>query len=244
MKHIKYIFATLLLVLLGQRAAADNKLVVNDLTAMAASTELTVSLENSDDIVGVQFDITLPEGTTIVEEPTLSNRASDHVAAVRPVDGSAQQFRVLVFSPSGNAFTGNNGEILTLPIVLSTNLVKDSEHDVTLDNVIIGKADGSNATTGTTPGKITIGAQFRTIFNLNVGVSPSNSGSLNRSSSEFELGSSIYMNAYANTDFQFVNWTENGRVVSTNQSFYYTMPAYDVQLIANFAFCTRSDEDL
>ncbi len=243
MKHIKYIFATLLLVLLGQRAAADNKLVVNDLTAMAASTELTVSLENSDDIVGVQFDITLPEGTTIVEEPTLSNRASDHVAAVRPVDGSAQQFRVLVFSPSGNAFTGNNGEILTLPIVLSTNLVKDSEHDVTLDNVIIGKADGSNATTGTTPGKITIGAQFRTIFNLNVGVSPSNSGSLNRSSSEFELGSSIYMNAYANTDFQFVNWTENGRVVSTNQSFYYTMPAYDVQLIANFAFKPGNPND-
>lgn len=73
-------------------------------------------------------------------------------------------------------------------------------------------------------------------FNLNVGVSPANSGSLNRSSGEFDLGTSIYMNASAKTDYQFVNWTENGSEVSTNRSFYYTMPAYDVELIANFVF--------
>lgn len=236
MKRIRYIFATLLLILLSQQTVADNQLIVNNLTAMAASTNLSVSLENSDDIVGLQFDIALPEGTTIVSDPILSNRSTDHVATVRAAEGSSQQFHVLIYSPQNNAFTGNSGEIITMPIVLPIELAMDSEFDVTLDNVIIGKADGSNVVTGTTSGKITIGAQFRTIFNLNVGVLPANSGSINRSSQDYEVGNSIYMNAYTHTDFQFVNWTENGRVVSTSRSFYYTMPAYDVQLIANFAF--------
>ena len=48
------------------------------------------------------------------------------------------------------------------------------------------------------------------------------------------VGSDIWLEAYENPDGQFVNWTENGVEISTDMSFNYTMPDYDVTLVANF----------
>ena len=55
------------------------------------------------------------------------------------------------------------------------------------------------------------------------------------------VGSDIWLEAYENPDGQFVNWTENGVEISTDMSFNYTMPDYDVTLVANFQ--ARSQEE-
>lgn len=52
---------------------------------------------------------------------------------------------------------------------------------------------------------------------------------------EYTAGTEVAILATANTDYEFVNWTNtHGDVVSTEASFNYTMPANDETLTANF----------
>ena len=67
---------------------------------------------------------------------------------------------------------------------------------------------------------------------------PSGGGYFNtESGNSYAEGSSVYLRAYSNQWYTFQNWTdENGEVVSTQQSFYYTMPKSDKTLTANFSY--------
>lgn len=50
-------------------------------------------------------------------------------------------------------------------------------------------------------------------------------------------GSSVYLCAYSNQWYSFENWTdENGEVISTSNSFNYTMPSKDNTLTANYSY--------
>ncbi len=76
--------------------------------------------------------------------------------------------------------------------------------------------------------------QYRAIY---VGVSPDNSGSFNiTSGNRYEIGSSVELRAYNNTNFSFKNWTEDGEVISTSASFNYVMKDADAHLVANFVY--------
>lgn len=68
-------------------------------------------------------------------------------------------------------------------------------------------------------------------------VSPKNSGSLNiNSGNKYEVGSSISLQAYNNSNFSFKNWTEDGVVLSTSPSFKYTIKEKDAHIVANFEY--------
>lgn len=58
----------------------------------------------------------------------------------------------------------------------------------------------------------------------------------NPSGNQLVAGTNIYLNANPNTGYRFRCWMEDGKVVSTSQWHYYTMPAKDVELKAVFAF--------
>ena len=49
-------------------------------------------------------------------------------------------------------------------------------------------------------------------------------------------GNKIWLYAYAYNGYRFKHWTANGGVISTEQYFYYTMPAHDVNIVAVFEF--------
>lgn len=67
--------------------------------------------------------------------------------------------------------------------------------------------------------------------------SPSEGGSFNISTgNRYEVGSSIYLRAYSNSNFTFKNWTENGEIISTSASFNYVMKEGDPKLVANFSY--------
>ena len=54
---------------------------------------------------------------------------------------------------------------------------------------------------------------------LNLSVLPAGSGSFNISSgNKYEVGAAVSLRAYNNSNFSFVNWTENGTAVSTEAS--------------------------
>lgn len=64
---------------------------------------------------------------------------------------------------------------------------------------------------------------------------PAGSGTL-LGSSWYPPGEQVLVNATAEDDYEFVNWTyDNGEVVSEEAAFFFTMPDEDVILIANFA---------
>lgn len=49
-------------------------------------------------------------------------------------------------------------------------------------------------------------------------------------------GNKIWLYAYSYSGYRFKHWLANGGIVSTEQEFYYTMPAHDVDIVAVFEF--------
>ena len=54
------------------------------------------------------------------------------------------------------------------------------------------------------------------------------------SNTNHRSGEDLYVQATARTGYQFVNWTSNGTVVSTNPTYNFTMPSSAYSLVANF----------
>lgn len=74
--------------------------------------------------------------------------------------------------------------------------------------------------------------------------SPAGCGYFNISSgNKYEVGGSVNLCAYNNSNFKFVNWTENGKIISTAQSFYYEVKEYDSKLIANFEYSPSNPQE-
>jgi hypothetical protein len=87
---------------------------------------------------------------------------------------------------------------------------------------------------------ITLVANFEMTTNMNVinlSANPTNGGTTSGSGT-FENGSSVTVTATANTGFTFLNWTQNGNIVSTSASYTFTLTA-DITLVANFEMTTN-----
>lgn len=79
--------------------------------------------------------------------------------------------------------------------------------------------------------------------NLWLSAQPSGGGSFNISSgSNYEVGTSVRLTATAASNFTFVNWTQDGEVVSESRSFNYVMleGADANRLVANFTYTPGS----
>ena len=77
----------------------------------------------------------------------------------------------------------------------------------------------------------------RLYHRLTLGCNPSGGGYFNVSSgNEYQEGTSVHLQAYSNQWYTFLNWTQDGEVISTSSSFYYAMPTSDVTLIANYSY--------
>lgn len=76
---------------------------------------------------------------------------------------------------------------------------------------------------------------------LNLSANPSSGGYFNISpGNKYQVGSSISLTAYANNNFVFKNWTENGEIISTSRSFSYVMEEGNPTLVANYEYSPNS----
>ena len=79
---------------------------------------------------------------------------------------------------------------------------------------------------------------------LGLSTSPSNAGYFNISSgNKYEVGSSVSLKAYSNSNFTFKNWTENGEVISTSSSFNYVVKEGNPKLVANYTYTPSSPSE-
>ena len=157
MKQRHFITTLCLLMLFVASAwAQKNTLEIPDVTvAQGKSISLPVNMENSADIVAVQFTMTTADGVTFsTETAQTTERADGHSLTMRPI--GVNKYMVMIFSSQNRAFIGRTGSIMTVVLNTSSSLKEGDKIPVTLSDVIIGEKSGKNLATGFTSGSVNI----------------------------------------------------------------------------------------
>ena len=147
-------------------AQQRNILSIPDAIVQIGQAQLPIVIENTDELLAAQFDITLPEevtttttaaaGSTGGATITPTARAAGHKVIVRRISGT--RYRVMIFSDENQPILGNTGGILTPPITIPASFEAGSEHALTLTDVSLASATTSeNALTDVQAGKIIVG---------------------------------------------------------------------------------------
>lgn len=110
----------------------DNIIEINNVVAHTGTLQtMPVNLVNHDSIVGVEFDLLLPEGV-ILEDKCLGERSETHQRTTELTDNGAWHFSIQ--SSDGASFDGNEGNILYLVLKIGDD-VAFSDYMVTLTNI-------------------------------------------------------------------------------------------------------------
>jgi hypothetical protein len=143
-----------LMTMAGVKAQTNNRIVIPDVTVQLGQTQLPVNIENTDEIVAAQFDLTLPTGMTAEAVGTLSNRGDDHLVTVRSMGG--QRWRVLLYSPQNRPLKGQSGVVMYIPITIPTSYAEGSEHQLIVSDATLSNIKTENVMTSIEVGKVTI----------------------------------------------------------------------------------------
>ncbi len=121
----------------------NNTVYIENFEAQAGAIKtLSVKMKNTLDVVGLQFDLYLPDGLTFVKdengdvEMTLSTgrttaKRTDLFNSVIRADGS---LRVLAASTKTYSFSGNDGEIIQIKVKVADNM-KNGDYPIIFKNV-------------------------------------------------------------------------------------------------------------
>ena len=157
MKQRHFITTLCLLMLFVASAwAQKNTLEIPDVTvAQGKSISLPVNMENSADIVAVQFTMTTVDGITFsTETARTTERADGHSLTMRPI--GVNKYMVMIFSSQNRPFIGRTGSIMTVVLNTSSSLKEGDKIPITLSDVVIGEKSGKNLATGFTSGSVNI----------------------------------------------------------------------------------------
>jgi hypothetical protein len=131
---------------------------------------------------------------------------------------------------SGGTTTGDgtyeNGSNVTVTATPNTNFVFSNW---TENGNVVSTAASFNFTINSDRNLV---ANFLEVFTLSTSSNPS-SGGTTTGDGTYESGNNVTVTATPNTNFVFSNWTENGNVVSTNQTYSFIITE-NLNLIANF----------
>lgn len=125
--------------------SAQNVLRVADFTQAAGKVaSVPIYLDNSQDVVGLQFDITLPyakNGNVTLEDA----RINGHSISARKLSNT--KYTVVVMSMENRPLRGNAGLLIRFPISVPTDAQADDTKTVMLDNIVLTSRTGQNIAT-------------------------------------------------------------------------------------------------
>lgn len=154
----RYLLSTVCFLLMGVVSALgqNNTITIPDVSvAKGKSISLPVNMDNTADVVAVQFTLTVPNGLSLSPATaTLTDRSDEHAVTFRAI--GSNQYMAMVFSSKNKPIKGRTGRLLSVSLTASSSLEEDTEHQLTLSDVVIGARDGSNLVTGFTAGKVKI----------------------------------------------------------------------------------------
>lgn len=155
-RYLYFILALLLGFAVPAAAQRLNTLTIPNVEAMSGSTvRIPILVENTDEIVGCQFDILVPEASvTIDTNAEVTDRSADHKFSVAKVYSG--RYRVLAYSPTNAPFKGNGGAILYLNATLAPTCEEGDVYSVNLYGAVLSNKNGENCLTKLKSGKITV----------------------------------------------------------------------------------------
>ena len=140
---------------LHARAYAVNELHTGNMFAYSGHQgTLTFSVNNMEPFTGFQFDLVLPSPATyVINSASLTNRKTDHMVSANTISGNL--LRVVAYSPTGQVFTGADGDVLSLAFDV---VGIGGYYELNLQDVIIGDTLAQNALSDAYNGALTIAA--------------------------------------------------------------------------------------
>jgi hypothetical protein len=143
--------AYILLFMLSIIAHGENNLIISDIAVAGLDTAwIPVEIENTDEIVSFQFDLSFPNGFTYSGVSHLTDRSLDHELYVDMIDGS---LRVLAISNSLSPFDGSSGPVVVLGLMAPA---ENDTFDLVLSDAILGNADSENVINGIEDGIVIV----------------------------------------------------------------------------------------
>lgn len=156
--HTKHLIAFLYALIWGTVSvfAQGNKLILPDVTvAQGRSMDLPIQMDNTMDVVGVQFTLYVPDGISLQPETAvLTDRADGHELVFRQM--APNRYKALIHSAQNKPILGRTGNLMTVRLNASGEVLEGSELKFVLNDVALAAADGSNVLTDYYAGKIVV----------------------------------------------------------------------------------------
>jgi hypothetical protein len=133
-----------------------NVLTIPDVSIPSGGTiSLPIQFDNATDIIAVEFDLTVADGITLdYNAATLTDRVSDHVLTVRPIE--INKYKFMLYSPTNTPIVGRTGLLGSIPLTISSSIGDGNGLPMTLSSVVATGNDGTNLITGYSSGKVVI----------------------------------------------------------------------------------------
>ena len=135
-----------------------NEISIPDVSVVAGGTiTLPVYLDNTEDIVAIQFTLELAEGFSLqTDAATLTERANAHSIVIK--ETAHNKYMVMVFSTTNSSIVGRTGILLNIPLSAQANMKDQTTYPMSLSDVVIAGNTGDNLVTNSRVGEITIAA--------------------------------------------------------------------------------------
>ena len=156
MKTKLYILLAALGLAVSAAQGQNNAIRIPDLTVASGNTiQMPVEMENSADIVALQFTITLPSGLYLTSsEATLTERADGHSLKVKNMTDST--YLCMVFSAENKPIIGRKGTLFTIPLYTDASVQEGDVLNMTITNLVIADSQGDNLASDYSAGAISI----------------------------------------------------------------------------------------
>lgn len=152
LRHLLYI----IMCMVGLTAQADNILSLPHVAVDYNKTiQLPLALDNTTDVVALQFTIEVPSGVTLdPSSAVLTDRADGHVVSVRRM--ATGRYMGMIYSSRNKPLRGRSGSVMTINLTANTTIHDGAEYPLTLSDVLISDAKGTNVSSTAVSGSLTI----------------------------------------------------------------------------------------
>lgn len=193
--------------------------------------------------VPVDFKTTYQPASTVA--PPVFKPSSCKFSDPLTVEILAEEGCDIYYTTSGYLFPGDGNKYDGPVVISSTTTFKAMAVDAAGNSSLVSTAVYTCLRHGIgedydpdSPGNPESGddAEKDPVYHLTVVANPVGAGSVSSNYTDPIEGQEVRLWASKNSGFSFVNWTIEGKEVSTESTFYYVMPAYDVTIVANFNY--------
>ncbi len=229
----KFILAIIAIAAGSLAAMAQDKVSINSVKLQPdAMKSIPLELINEKAYTAFQMDVVLPEGITLANDSAVSlspNRAhSSHFVDYNEIANGV--VRIIAYSTEKAVFQGNSGELL----YLSLKADKGMALGVCELKVVDITFTEANAVDNLFED---VATQINVILSYSVEASSADEKmgtvTLVGGGDSVEHGTSVTATATAVLGYEFVNWTMDGEVVSTDNPYVFKVEK-DVTIVANF----------